>query len=176
MEKPSICQITPRSAVVESTEFNFTNLYLRRNFSGKDRNQLVIQEGGFGETAVNNWSLYDGDGPDATIVARVQGLHSQAGDWQSTFTIVFQNEWFKGSTFEVIGVPTDGGEWAIVGGTGQFAMATGVISKSVHEQRGDGNTIELTMHGFYLSRSLLTKSEPLGSNYGVAEEIAQVPK
>lgn len=173
MAKPSICQITPRSAVVESTEFNFTNLYLRCNFSGRDRNQLVIQDGGFGETAVHNWSIYDGDGSDAAIVARVQGL---AGNGQSTFTIVFQNERFNGSTFEVIGVPTDGGEWAIVGGTGQFAMATGVISKSVHEQRRDGNTIELTMHGFYPSRSLLTKAEPLGSSYEAAEEITQVPK
>jgi hypothetical protein len=47
-----------------------------------------------------------------------------------------------------MGVPVEGGEWAIVGGTGRFAMATGVIKKRVHERTGEGNIIELTIQGF----------------------------
>jgi hypothetical protein len=47
-----------------------------------------------------------------------------------------------------MGVPVEGGEWAIVGGTGRFAMATGVIKKRVHQRTGEGNIIELTIQGF----------------------------
>ena len=31
-----------------------------------------------GELAVNNWTVYDGSGPDAKLVARAQGLHINA--------------------------------------------------------------------------------------------------
>jgi hypothetical protein len=55
---------------------------------------------------------------------------------------------FKGSTLEVDGVPVEEGEWAIVGGTGEFKMATGVIYKKKHEQNSNGNIIQLTVHGF----------------------------
>jgi hypothetical protein len=47
-----------------------------------------------------------------------------------------------------MGISVEEGEWAIVGGTGQFTMATGVIYKKFHEQTSDGNIIELTIHGF----------------------------
>lgn len=47
-----------------------------------------------------------------------------------------------------MGVAVEGGEWAIVGGTGRFAMATGVIKKRVHEGTCEENIIELTMQGF----------------------------
>lgn len=47
-----------------------------------------------------------------------------------------------------MGVPVEGGEWAIVGGTGRFAMATGVIKKRVHESTTEENIIELTIEGF----------------------------
>lgn len=47
-----------------------------------------------------------------------------------------------------MGLSVEEGEWAIVGGTGQFAMTRGVIYKRIHKQRNDGNIIELTIHGF----------------------------
>ena len=55
---------------------------------------------------------------------------------------------FKGSTFQVMGLDVSEGEWAIVGGTGQFCMATGVIYKKFHSQLSEGNIVELTIHGF----------------------------
>jgi hypothetical protein len=55
---------------------------------------------------------------------------------------------FSGSTLEVRGITVETGEWAVVGGTGQFAMANGIISKKLHEQRSDGNVIELSVHAF----------------------------
>jgi hypothetical protein len=46
-----------------------------------------------------------------------------------------------------MGISVENGEFAIVGGTGQFAMASGVIYKNFHEQRSDGNIIRLTIQG-----------------------------
>ena len=57
---------------------------------------------------------------------------------------------YKGSTLQVMGIVVEEAEWAIVGGTGEFAMATGVIQKRFHEQRSDGNIVELTIQGFCL--------------------------
>jgi len=42
-----------------------------------------------------------------------------------------------------------GTEWAVVGGTGELGMVTGVIHKRLHEHNGDGNVFELTITGFY---------------------------
>jgi hypothetical protein len=40
------------------------------------------------------------------------------------------------------------GDWAIVGGTGAFELARGIIKRNVQEE-GDGKTIYgLTIHGF----------------------------
>jgi hypothetical protein len=56
---------------------------------------------------------------------------------------------FKGSTFQVMGLAVEGGELAIVGGTGEFAMATGVLHRRLHERTDDGNVVvELTIRGF----------------------------
>jgi hypothetical protein len=48
-----------------------------------------------------------------------------------------------------MGISVEHGEHAIVGGTGQFAMARGVIYKKFHEPRSDGNIIQLTIRGFF---------------------------
>jgi len=47
-----------------------------------------------------------------------------------------------------MGIVVERGEWAIVGGTGEFGMATGVIYKRFHQQNDDGNIMELTIKGF----------------------------
>jgi len=39
-------------------------------------------------------------------------------------------------------------EWAIVGGTGDLAMATGVVKKVTYESNADGNILELTVRAF----------------------------
>ncbi|KAI4967235.1 jacalin-related lectin 10-like [Hordeum vulgare subsp. vulgare] len=177
-------QITPCAAFVEITELNFSNLYLFHTSLGSNQNQSVIIDSnattGLGSTVVNNWSICDGPSPDATVVARAQGLHIYAGNWQNTFSITFEIERFKGSTLQVMGISVEEGEWAIVGGTGQFAMANGVIHKKLHEQRSDGNIIELTIHGFcpvLKSESLLTKLGPWGGNGGGDKDILEaVPR
>jgi hypothetical protein len=56
----------------------------------------------------------------------------------------------KGSTLLTEGVVTDGSdEWAIYGGTGEFAMARGVVKRRYLADRdGAGNTDELSMQVF----------------------------
>lgn len=184
MANASNFQITPCGAVVENSELNFSSLYLYHTCLGSNATQATVVKPdgatGLGETAVNNWMIYDGPSPDATVVARAQGLHTYAGNWHNTFSIVFQTERFKGSTLEVMGISVEDGEWAIVGGTGQFAMATGVISKRFHEQRSEGNIIELTVHGFCPllkgSTSLLTKLGPWGGNGGGDHDVTEAPR
>lgn len=75
-----------------------------------------------------------------------------------------------------MGIVVGTGEWAVVGGTGQFAMANGVISKKFHEQRSDGNIIELTIHAFCprLKGTRVpapTKKGPWGGNGGSLREM-----
>ena len=67
---------------------------------------------------------------------------------------------FRGSTLQVMGISVEDGEWAIVGGTGQFTMARGVIYKRMHKRRNDGNIIELTIQGYC---SILKGLQPMGS-------------
>lgn len=56
---------------------------------------------------------------------------------------------FNGSTLLTNGVITGGSdEWAIYGGTGVFAMASGVIKRKYVEPRNDGNTDEFAMDVF----------------------------
>jgi hypothetical protein len=59
-----------------------------------------------------------------------------------------------------MGISVKDGEWAIVGGTGQFAMVHGVIYKTIHERRSDGNIIELTVQGYC---PVLKGLQPMGS-------------
>ncbi|XP_044345964.1 uncharacterized protein [Triticum aestivum] len=142
-------------ALVENTKISFRNLYLRRFSSGPEKNQLVLIDGygstDLGLTAANNWAIYDGTGPDAKLVAHAQGLQTNvAGNWYNSFVMVFEIERFKGSTLEIMGATVEKeGEWAIVGGTGGFAMARGIIQRKVHEKRADGEILELTIDAFY---------------------------
>uniref|UniRef100_A0A3B6HTH9 Dirigent protein n=1 Tax=Triticum aestivum TaxID=4565 RepID=A0A3B6HTH9_WHEAT len=69
----------------------------------------------------------------ANLVAHAQGLHIGAGmtkeNWFICFNMVFVDQRFMGSSFKVMGdFRGNAGEWAIVGGTGEFAYAQGVIT------------------------------------------------
>ncbi|KAM3373125.1 hypothetical protein ACQJBY_019850 [Aegilops geniculata] len=184
MANPSNFQITPRAAFVESNELNFRSLYLFHTSHGSNQTQSTVinpnATTGLGQTAVNNWMICDSPSPGATVVARAQGLHIYAGNWQNTFSITFELERFKGSTLQVMGISVQEGEWAIVGGTGQFAMANGVIYKKFHEQRSDGDIIELTVHAFCPvlkgSPSFLTKLGPWGGSGGSDKDIVEAPR
>lgn len=184
MANPSNFQITPCVALVENNEINFRSLYLYHTYLGPKLNQSGIVNAnsatGLGATVVNNWTVYDGTDPNATLVARAQGLHINAGNWHNTFSLVFEVERFKGSTLQVMGISIVEGEWAIVGGTGEFTMATGVISKKLHKNTKGEDIIELAIHAFCPlpkgSRSLLTKIGPWGGNGGTAQDITEVPR
>ncbi|KAE8784431.1 hypothetical protein D1007_41983 [Hordeum vulgare] len=165
---------TPFDGGVENTEFEFSSLYLHHIYSGPCQTQSNIigadATTGWGSTEVNNWTIYDGVGPCAKLVARAQGLHLYAGSWHNTFTLRFEIERFKKSTLQVMGASVDEeGEWSIVGGTGELAMARGVITKKLHARTDGGNIIQLTIHGF--CRKLmptLTKLGPWGGDRGFA--------
>ncbi|KAE8775550.1 hypothetical protein D1007_51941 [Hordeum vulgare] len=86
---------------------------------------------------------------------------------------------FKNSTLQVLGSSVKKeGEWAIVGGTGEFAMARGVIKIKVHEKIPGGEILELDILGYCTmpSRALaVTKSEAWGSNGNFVHDINEKP-
>ncbi|KAK3126817.1 hypothetical protein QOZ80_7AG0563270 [Eleusine coracana subsp. coracana] len=176
-------EVTRDVAIKLCNEFNFQGLFMYHTPLGPNANQTTIVDnnGPLGATNVNNWTVFDGPGPDATVIARAQGLHIQAGNWLNAFSLVFEEESrFSGSTLQVMGITVETGEWAIVGGTGQFAMASGVISKRFHEQRSDGNIIELNVHAFCPvldgSRYPVIRLGPWGGEGGSAQFITETPK
>lgn len=177
-------QVTPTSAFTEWNELKFEGLYLFHTPLGSGANQAQVIDNktpiGIGATVVNNWAVYDGPGPNAKLVARAQGLHIQAGNWVNSFSLVFVDQRFSGSTLEVTGIVVESGEWAIVGGTGQFVMANGVISKKFHEQRSEGNIIQLTIHAFCPvlgpTKRLATKVGPWGGSGGSPVDITAEPQ
>ncbi|CAL4899148.1 unnamed protein product [Urochloa decumbens] len=170
--------------MAQGDELSIRGLYLHHTCRGPRVNQAtLLNPPMIGELAVNNWTVYDGPGPDAKLVARAQGLHINAGNWHNSFSLVFENGRFKGSTLQVMGVVVEHGEWAIVGGTGELAMATGVIYKRLHENNHDGNVIELTIQGFCprLKNPLVPchhahKIGPWGGDGGSTEDITEPPK
>jgi len=177
-------EVTPFSGTagaLENTELNFSDLYLHHIYSGPKANQSTVvpkdAATGLGSTAVNNWPIYDGVGPDAKVVARAQGLHIFAGNWHNSFTIVFEVERFKGCTLQVMGVNVNqDGQWAIVGGTGEFAMACGVIDRKLHQQRIDGkhgNIIGITIHGFCQNPLGLKEETPLAPKESLASSAKE---
>ncbi|XP_044961617.1 uncharacterized protein LOC123412748 isoform X1 [Hordeum vulgare subsp. vulgare] len=88
---------------------------------------------GFGTIIVHGWTLTRTTDPNGTIIARMQGTHIQAGpatgnSWHISSSIVFESGRFAESTLQVMGT-LNGiiNKWSIVGGTGEFTRATGII-------------------------------------------------
>ncbi|CAI9113226.1 OLC1v1013796C1 [Oldenlandia corymbosa var. corymbosa] len=79
------------------------------------------------------------ENPNATIVARVQGLgvfasHTEVGILEA-ISFVFVDGEFKGSTLTALGrlAPAEG--WcdiSVIGGSGEFRMAQGIISSRIY--------------------------------------------
>ncbi|KAI4996441.1 hypothetical protein ZWY2020_051361 [Hordeum vulgare] len=137
MAEPSYLQSVTLSQESQLKEV-VLHLYLYQNSQAQPKgNQCQIvgstRPHAFGATVVNDWTIHDGPSPTANIVARAQGLHLQAGmtagNWFVCHNIVFTDDRFKGSTLNVLGnIEGQEGQWAIVGGTGEFAYAQGVVS------------------------------------------------
>ncbi|GJN10631.1 hypothetical protein PR202_ga28742 [Eleusine coracana subsp. coracana] len=135
-------------------------LYLKQVVGGTDQNQFEIyrpKTGIFGTTVVNDWILVDAPVPNAKVIARAQGLHVLSDlasvGWFVSLNIAFQpDNRFNGSTLQVMGVLPPEGQWAIVGGTGELAMARGTIKHSALPPPPPGSTFgfrQLDIHALY---------------------------
>ncbi|VAH98857.1 unnamed protein product [Triticum turgidum subsp. durum] len=141
--------------IAENAKVNVDRLYLRQVMTGWDANQSdLIQPNavtGLGKTAVNNWGVYDGAGSKAELVAKTHGMHTLAGKWSNWFTLAFVVGRFEASTLQVMGANDEDeadNDWAIVGGTGEFAMARGIIRRRVYSITNNTLTHALTIEFF----------------------------
>ncbi|KAL6846082.1 hypothetical protein ACP4OV_023530 [Aristida adscensionis] len=120
----------------------------------KPNQEIVITRSRFGETAINDWSIADAPGSNATIIGQAQGLHTQASQGnRDSFTIimnlVFQDGRFKGSTLQAMGFIHEDGQWSIMGGTGQLTLARGYISHRVIESAKTYRIYEANIRVYY---------------------------
>lgn len=60
---------------------------------------------------------------------------------------------FSGSTLQVMGVLPPEGEWAVVGGTGELALARGTIKHRIAGSAPETNFRQLDIHAFYANGS-----------------------
>jgi hypothetical protein len=60
---------------------------------------------------------------------------------------------FSGSTLQVMGVIPPEGEWAVVGGTGELALARGTIKHRIVGGAPETNFRQLDIHAFYANGS-----------------------
>ncbi|EES08927.1 dirigent protein 15 [Sorghum bicolor] len=132
-------------------------LYVHQVVSGAKKNQQVVvpkQPIGFGVIAANDWTVFDGTGTGANLVGNARGMHlcgAMNGEtWNIYFDLIFNNGRFKGSSLKLLGsIGPAEGEWAIVGGTGEFSLAQGVVAyKKVQDSDGT-NIRELKFRVFY---------------------------
>ncbi|RLM64405.1 uncharacterized protein C2845_PM16G04380 [Panicum miliaceum] len=183
------------ASTMERDELRISGLYLHHAYRERSPTQLTIvrpPKGMFGKTAANNWTIHEGPDPrEYAIVARAQGLHLNSGNWHNSFTIVFENDRpnrfsltgkqpasrFKGSTLHVMGVSVSDSDWGVVGGTGEFAMAQGVISKKLFKQIETGNIVELNIYAIYPAKiPHLIRDGPVGGNGGNPFEPQYEPR
>jgi hypothetical protein len=61
---------------------------------------------------------------------------------------------FNGSTFQVMGITDIDGQWAIVGGTGELALAQGTIKHKAIIQADPENYRQLDIHAFYTPQAV----------------------
>ncbi|KAJ3705879.1 hypothetical protein LUZ61_009584 [Rhynchospora tenuis] len=151
MESGSFYKVIPAKKELQM------RLYMHHLFKGANQSQQTVipssNARSFGWSVVNDWPMYDGRGADAKVIARAQGMHIQAGMkdplWYNSLNIVFEDARFKGSTLQVMGTVVEGGDWSILGGTGEFTLAEGVIYKNRVETVSDGDIMEVFIQAFY---------------------------
>ncbi|KAM3335103.1 hypothetical protein ACQJBY_029487 [Aegilops geniculata] len=189
-KNPTYFQSIPLQQEIQQKELRF-HLYMFQHCEGQRyENQRVIAGDNlpnlFGTTAVHDWPIRDGSSLEANIVARAQGLHLGVGmvnrSWLFCFNIVFTDERFVGSSLKILGTLDGGsGDLAIVGGTGEFAFAQGVLTyESVKDDGGANVTRELPIRAMCLTFPkdfpkpvLVTKVGPWGGNGGKEFDIPE---
>uniref|UniRef100_A0ACD5ZHM1 Uncharacterized protein n=1 Tax=Avena sativa TaxID=4498 RepID=A0ACD5ZHM1_AVESA len=155
-------------AFVENTRIDFQKLYWRYYFSKATPNQL----------GVDIREISDSAGQVGRIVAFARGINVQTVDSYLSFVITFETERFRGSTLQVMGASIKGeGEWAIVGGTGHFAMARGVIRRTVYEAKGEYEVQELSIDAICCMKlSSPEKTGSFGGSGGSVRDITEKPQ
>lgn len=114
------------------------HLYMtQRGIGATDGNEKFVVNCGFGSIVVDDFTIRDGPAPNANLVGRARGMHvcDGMGDdhWLFCHSIVFTDTRFKGSSLKMLGdfAYENDAEWAIVGGTGEFAYANGAVTAKV---------------------------------------------
>lgn len=167
---------------LQHKEFLLDGLYMEQRSQGAPNpNDAFIVNPGlpeqFGLTAVTDYEIYDGLGPDKKLVARAQGLLMAVGvikgTWSFCFNMVFVDERLSGSSLKVlgnVGFPLEG-EWAILGGTGEFAYAQGVVTFKPMEKISRELKIRILCLNFSSSLSVPEKMGPWGGNGGFPQDL-----
>uniref|UniRef100_K3Z295 Dirigent protein n=3 Tax=Setaria italica TaxID=4555 RepID=K3Z295_SETIT len=138
-------------------------LYIKEVYDGPDTNGVtIISRAKMGTTWVFSWLVTDGPGPDANIVGHMQGTSVQVANtpdvYQYSLGLVFGDKRFNGSTLQISGTSQINGEWSIVGGTGELAMAKGTIKRTEIRYIGNTRISELKIHAFYTPMNSTTVS------------------
>jgi len=134
MGNPAYYQASLVSQVVEQNEHRL-HLYMSQHYEGaSDANQKIILP----QTQANffgcAWTVFDDIPSKGKLVGRAKGLHLGVGinedSWFYSFHLVFNDARFKaGSSLKLDGMQDQfNGEWAVVGGTGEFAGANGTAT------------------------------------------------
>ncbi|KAJ3702717.1 hypothetical protein LUZ61_006422 [Rhynchospora tenuis] len=138
----------------------FTITTVKNNFRGRlylhhslGTQRVVVNTGnsGFGSIAINDWLVYDGLGSNKKVIARARGVQHNTlntntpfARWNITFYLEFEND---GSRIDVRGQLNWPTEWTIIGGTGKFARAEGIIYADRVQESGGTNILELNIDG-----------------------------
>ncbi|KAM0839773.1 hypothetical protein ACQ4PT_060101 [Festuca glaucescens] len=124
MADPSFLQSAPVSnEALQHKEFLFRGLYMQQRLEespSQNMNALVNPN-----LPQHDWTIYDGPGTDAKLVARAQGSHTGTsvtkGTWLICFDIAFVHERFKDSSLNVLGNFESPVKMEQRGGNGGFA-------------------------------------------------------
>uniref|UniRef100_A0ACD5UPJ4 Uncharacterized protein n=1 Tax=Avena sativa TaxID=4498 RepID=A0ACD5UPJ4_AVESA len=159
MADPSYCKSRSVTSQIQQKEHDLS-LYLREG-DGKAKN--ILAESKFGYMGVVDRAVYDGRGEDAQVVARAQGqqlgVGSPAGAKLDYFSLAFTDKRFNKSSLKVFGeIGDEEGECAIIGGTGEFACAQGVVTfKKMKTESGSWATKKLHVRAMSLT---MTPTDP----------------
>ncbi|VAH40566.1 uncharacterized protein LOC119361873 [Triticum dicoccoides] len=171
---------------LQHKEFLLDSLYMEQRTELNTMETIILDSNlpqRFGCIAATDYAIYDGIGLDKKLVARAQGLNMAVGatngTWSFCFNMVFVDERFTGSSLKVLGNLAEPyeGEWAILGGTGEFAYAQGVVTfKKIQEfENGKSRLRELQIRAvcvkFSSSLSLPVKMGPWGGNGGSIQDM-----
>ncbi|CAN6226766.1 unnamed protein product [Urochloa humidicola] len=155
---------------IRQTEHLFHLYMTQRGIGTTDSNEKFVVKCGFGSIAVDDFAIRDGPAPNANLVGRARGMHVADGmgddHWLFCHSIMFTDTRFKGSSLKMFGDfgYENDAEWAIVGGTGEFAYANGAVTAKVIQTHttATGRIWDLRIRAFCSCIPEKTKMGPLG--------------